>query len=97
MSLTDLMMKALDQYMASRCESEDFKAKVQKALEDAEAQMARTRAILLGAMSEAEPAGEAGAGDSGTGEAGGDKPGTSSSSTNPPATGRSRGKDEPSD
>src|SRR5262249_15398745 len=46
MSLTDLMMKALDQYMASRRESEDFKAKVQKALEEAEAQMARTRAIL---------------------------------------------------
>jgi len=52
MSLTDLMMRALDQYMASRRESEDFKAKVQKALEDAEAQMARTRAILLGALPE---------------------------------------------
>ena len=52
MSLTDLMMTALDQYMASRRESEDFKAKVQKALEDAEAQMARTRAILLGALPE---------------------------------------------
>ena len=49
MSPTDLMMTALDQYMASRRESEDFKAKVQKTLEDAEAQMARTRAILLGA------------------------------------------------
>src|SRR5690348_1316381 len=55
MSLTDLMMKALDQYMASRRDSQDFKAKVQKALEDAEAQMARTRAILLGAL----PGGEA--------------------------------------
>jgi hypothetical protein len=65
-SLTDLMMKALDQYMASRRESEDFKAKVQKALEDAEAQMARTRAILLGAVAE-EPAADAGAGESTTG------------------------------
>lgn len=61
MSLTDLMMKALDQYMASRRESEDFKAKVHKALEDAEAQMARTRAILLGALPEAQPPGEVGA------------------------------------
>jgi hypothetical protein len=65
MSLTDLMMVALDQYMASRRESEDFKAKVQKALEDAEAQMARTRAILLGALPD-EPATEAGAGESAT-------------------------------
>ena len=31
-------------------EAEDFKAKVQQALEDAEAQMARTRAMLLGAL-----------------------------------------------
>jgi hypothetical protein len=54
MSLTDLMMKALDNHMAARRESEDFKAKVQKALEDAEAQMARTRAILLGALPESE-------------------------------------------
>jgi hypothetical protein len=66
MSLTDLMMKALDTYMASRRKSEDFKAKVQKALEDAEAQMARTRAMLLGTLPEAS-AGEAGAGPSGTG------------------------------
>ena len=46
MSLTDLMMTALDRYMASRRESEDFKAKVQKALEEAEAQMARTRRVI---------------------------------------------------
>lgn len=52
MSLTDLMMAALDQYMATRRESADFKAKVQKALEDAEAQMARTRAMLLGTLPE---------------------------------------------
>ncbi len=66
MSLTDLMMAALDQYMASRRESDDFKAKVQKALEDAEAQMARTRAILLGALPEAT-AREAGTGAPATG------------------------------
>ena len=48
--------------MASRRESEDFKTKVRKALEDAEAQMARTRAILLGAVA------EAGTNESGTGE-----------------------------
>src|SRR5262245_18918446 len=60
MSLTDLMMKALDQYMASRRESEDFKAKVQKALEDADAHMARTRAILLGAVAEAGATDEGG-------------------------------------
>ncbi len=59
-SLTDLMMKALDNYMAQRRESEDFKAKVQQALEDAEAQMARTRAMLLGTLPEG-PTGEAGA------------------------------------
>ena len=63
MSLTDLMMAALDQYMAVRRESDDFKAKVQKALEDAEAQMARTRAMLLGTLPEgvapSEPGDEA--------------------------------------
>lgn len=52
MSLTDLMMAALDKYMVQRRESSDFKAKAQKALEDAEAQMARTRAMLLGAVSD---------------------------------------------
>ena len=42
--------------------SPDFKAKVQKALEEAEAQMARTRAMLLGTLPEgstAEPGTEA--------------------------------------
>jgi hypothetical protein len=49
-SLTDLMMAALDSYMAQRREAPDFQAKAQKALEEAEAQMARTRAMLLGAL-----------------------------------------------
>ena len=65
MSLTDLMMTALDQYMASRRESQDFKGRVQRALADAEAQMARTRAILLGAVNEASTP-EVGAGESAT-------------------------------
>lgn len=63
MSLTDLMMAALDSYMASRRESEDFKAKVQKALEDAETRMARTRSMLLGTLPKAD-----------TGEPGADAP-----------------------
>jgi hypothetical protein len=54
LSIVAQVMKALDNHMAARRESEDFKAKVQKALEDAEAQMARTRAILLGALPESE-------------------------------------------
>jgi hypothetical protein len=53
MTLVDLMMTALDQYMAQRQEAPDFKAKVQKALEDAEAQMPCTRAMLLGTLPEA--------------------------------------------
>src|SRR6266700_3428145 len=60
MSLSDLMVKALDNHVASRREAPDFKAKVQKALEEAEAQMARTRAMLLGTLPEAST-GEAGA------------------------------------
>ena len=59
-SLTDLFMKALDSYMASRREAPEFKAKVQAALEEAEAQMARTRAMLLGTLPD-EGAAEAGA------------------------------------
>jgi hypothetical protein len=51
-SLTDLMMTALENHIAARREAPDFKAKVQKALEDAEAQMARTRAMLLGTLPE---------------------------------------------
>ena len=60
-SLTDLMMKALDSYMATRREAPDFQAKVQAALEEAEAQMGRTRAMLLGTVTEAASASEAGA------------------------------------
>ena len=59
-SLTDLMMQALDNHMAARREAPDFKAKAQEALEEAEAQMARTRAMLLGTVAD-ESAGEAGA------------------------------------
>lgn len=57
-SLTDLMMKALDSYMASRRDAPEFKAKVQAALEEAEAQMARTKAMLLGTLPESEPGGD---------------------------------------
>jgi hypothetical protein len=60
-SLTDLMMTALENHIAARREAPDFKAKVQKALEDAEAQMARTRAMLLGTLPEAPSASEASA------------------------------------
>jgi hypothetical protein len=66
MSLTDVFMRALDNYMASRREAPEFQAKVQAALEEAEAQMARTKAMLLGTLPEAET----------TGEAGGDAPST---------------------
>ncbi len=60
-SLTDLMMKALDSYMAMRREAPEFQAKVQAALEEAEAQMGRTRAMLLGTVPEEASASEAGA------------------------------------
>src|SRR5258708_2368396 len=56
--LTDLMQRALDNYMAARREAPDFQAKAQKALEEAEAQMARTRAMLLGTLPEAAEGGE---------------------------------------
>jgi len=59
-SLTDLMMTALQNHVAARREAPDFKEKVQAALADAEAQMARTRAMLLGTLPD-EDAGEAGA------------------------------------
>lgn len=51
-SLTDLMMAALENYVASRRQAEDFQAKVQAALAEEEARMARTRAMLLGTVSE---------------------------------------------
>ena len=66
-SLTDLMMKALDNHMAARREAPDFKAKVQRALEEAEAQMARTRAMLLGTLPDAASTDEAGAATPGSG------------------------------
>jgi hypothetical protein len=59
-SLTDLMMTALENHMTARREAPDFQAKAQKALEDAEAQMARTRAMLLGALPEAASTAESG-------------------------------------
>ena len=59
-SLTDLMMAALENHMTARREAPDFKAKVQKALEEAAAQMARTRAMLLGTLPGPAPADEAG-------------------------------------
>src|SRR5215469_6563522 len=51
-SLTDLMLQALENHIAARREASDFQAKAQEALEEAEAQMARTRAMLLGALPE---------------------------------------------
>lgn len=51
-TLVDLMTKALDNYMAERRAAPDFQAAAQAALADAEAQMARTRAMLLGAATE---------------------------------------------
>ncbi len=80
-SLTDLMMTALDQYLNQRREAPDFKAKVQQALADAEAQMARTRAMPLGTLPEATAA-EGGS--------------ASQSSTDIPATSRGRRKAEAS-
>lgn len=65
MSLVDLMMQALENHVAARREASDFQAKVQHALEEAEAQMQRTRAMLLGTLPEAA-----------TGEAGADVPAT---------------------
>jgi len=59
MSLVDLMMKALENHVAARREAPDFQAKVQQALEEAEAQMARTKAMLLGTLPDAASTGEA--------------------------------------
>jgi hypothetical protein len=58
-TLTDLMQKALDNYMAERRAAPDFQDKVQAALAEAEAQMARTRAMLLGTVATEGTAGEA--------------------------------------
>jgi hypothetical protein len=75
-TLVDLMQRALDKYMAERRSASDFQEKVQVALAEAEAQMARTRAMLLGTVSAEGTTGEA--------------------STDAPATGRGRRKDEAS-
>jgi predicted transcriptional regulator len=61
MSLVDLMMQALENYVVARREAPDFQAKVQQALEEAEAQMQRTRAMLLGTLAEGVSTSEAGA------------------------------------
>ena len=66
-SLTDLMMTALDNHMAARRAAPDFQAKAKQALEDAEAQMARTRAMLLGTLPEGAAAGEGTPGPTSTG------------------------------
>ena len=60
-TLTDLMQQALDDYMAKRRAAPDFQAKAAAALAAAEAQMAQTRAMLLGAVSTegAEASGDA--------------------------------------
>jgi uncharacterized protein (DUF1778 family) len=48
MSLTDLMMRALEGHVDARRQAEDFKTKVQAALAEEQARMARTQALLLG-------------------------------------------------
>jgi hypothetical protein len=51
-TLVDLMQRALDKYVAERRAAPDFQEKVAAALAEAEAQMARTRAMLLGTVAE---------------------------------------------
>jgi hypothetical protein len=51
-TLVDLMQRALDKYVAERRAASDFQEKVAAALAEAEAQMARTRAMLLGTVAE---------------------------------------------
>lgn len=62
-TLVDLMQRAIDKYVAERRAAPDFQEKVAAALADAEEQMARTRAMLLGAVSTegaaAEPSADA--------------------------------------
>lgn len=47
-SLTDLMMRALEGHVDTRRQADDFKAKVQAALAQQQARIARTEALLLG-------------------------------------------------
>jgi hypothetical protein len=78
-TLVELMTTALAKYVAERRAAPDFQAKAQAAIEEAERQMAETRAMLLGTVAtEGTPAEAA-------------EPGT-----DPPATVRSRRKDEAS-
>lgn len=51
-SLTDLMMAALQNHVETRRQAEDFKTKVQAALAEEQARMARTQALLLGPASD---------------------------------------------
>jgi len=57
-TLTDLVQRALDNYMAERRAAPGFQAKAAAALAAAEAQMAQTRAMLLGAVSAEDTAAE---------------------------------------
>ena len=57
-TLVELMTTALAQYVAERRAAPDFQAKAAAALAAAEAQMAQTRAMLLGAVSTEEGTGE---------------------------------------
>lgn len=61
-TLVDLVQRALDKYVAERRAAPDFQEKVAAALPEAEAQMARTRAMLLGTVTgdaAAEPSADA--------------------------------------
>ena len=51
-TLVDLIQRALDKYVAERRAAPDFQEKVAAALAEAEAQMARTCAMLLGTVTE---------------------------------------------
>jgi HicB-like protein involved in pilus formation len=84
-SLTDLMMMALQGHVEARRQAEDFQTKVKGALADEEARIARTKAMLLGGV-----AADAGGSEPATGDVPGDV------STSAPASGRARRKDEAS-
>jgi hypothetical protein len=57
-TLVELMTTALSKYVAERRVAPDFQAKAQAALEAAEAQMAQTRAMLLGTLAAEGATGE---------------------------------------
>ena len=54
-SLTDLMMRALEGHVEARRQADDFKTKVQAALAEEQARMARTQALLLGPAPDEPP------------------------------------------